>query len=256
MSSPRVALITGASRGIGLATAQALAARGDRVVLAARSADELRDATEAIRSGGGEAWYWSGDVTDARACEAMVAHATEVAGPIDIAVLGAGIGHWMPILTMSEEQWRETMAINVDAVYYGTRALLPAMCARGSGHLVYISSVLGRKGVPNMSAYSASKAAVAAFGESVAAEVKPAGVKVTVVYPGTTATTMREHQSERPQTPDITDPELQLAPEDVADAIVWATHVSDRTYPTAITIEPRGVAGVPNVTDERQIRDD
>jgi len=111
--------------------------------------------------------------------------------------------------------------------------------------------VLGGKGAPNMAAYAASKAAVAAFGESVAAEVKPSGVKVTVVYPGTTATTMREHQAQRPLTPDITDPELQLGPEDVADAIVWATHVSGRAYPTAVTIEPRGLAGRQSATDER-----
>ena len=148
------------------------------------------------------------------------------------------------------------MSVNLDGVFYTTKAVLPAMIDRGRGHIVYISSVLGRRGVPNMAAYSASKAAVAAFGESVAAEVKPAGVKVTVVYPGTTATTMREHQVQRPQTPDISDPELQLAPEDVADAIAWATNVSDRTYPTAVTIEPRGLAGLRTVTDVRQNRDD
>lgn len=241
MSVRRTALVTGASRGIGLATADALARRGDRVLLVARSADGLQQAAEAIRAGGGEAWYWAGDVTEPEACEAMVAHGLDVAGPIDVAVLSAGIGHWMPTSEMTVERWRETMAVNLDAVFYGTQALLPGMIAQRRGHLVYISSVLGRNGVPNMSAYSASKAAVAAFGESVAAEVKRHGVKVTVVYPGTTATSMREHQVQRPQTPDITDPDLQLAPEDVADAIVWATQVSDRAYPTAVTLEPRGL---------------
>jgi 3-oxoacyl-[acyl-carrier protein] reductase len=144
---------------------------------------------------------------------------------------------------MTIDEWRATMAVNVDAVFYTTRAVLPSMLATGRGHLVYVSSVLGGRGVPNMAAYAASKAAVSAFAESVAAEVKPRGVKVTVVNPGTTATGMRDHQSLRPQTPDITEEELQLAPEDVADAIVWATSVSDRAYPTAVTIEPRGTAG-------------
>lgn len=243
-----MALVTGSSRGIGLATARALAARGDRVVLAARSDDELRHAIDEIRLAGGEAWHWAGDVTDPRACEALAAHALDVAGGIDICVMSAGIGHWTPTLGMSEEHWRETMSINLDAVYYATRAVLPVMLEQQRGHLVYISSVLGRKGVPNMAAYGASKAAVAAFGESVAAEVKPMGVKVTILYPGTTATGMREHQTERPQTPDITDPDLQLAPEDVADAIAWATSVSDRAYPTSITIEPRGLSGAPKPT--------
>jgi 3-oxoacyl-[acyl-carrier protein] reductase len=146
------------------------------------------------------------------------------------------------------------MSVNVDGVYYTTKALLPEMIERGRGHLVFVSSVLGRKGVPNMSAYTASKAAVAAFAESVAAEVKPHGVKVTVVYPGTTATTMREHQARRPKTPDITDPELQLAPEDVADAIAWATRVSDRAYPTAVTVEPRGLAADPRTSRNERNR--
>lgn len=243
MTERRTALVTGGSRGIGLATAELLAAQGDRVVLIARSAGALDEACDRIRSVGGEAWAVAGDVTDPAACAASVDRASELAGSIDIAVMAAGIGHWVPTIEMTDRQWRETMAVNLDAVYYTTRALLPGMLERRRGHLVFVSSVLGRKGVPNMSAYTASKAAVAAFAESVAAEVKPHGVKVTVVYPGTTATTMREHQEQRPKTADITDPELQLAPEDVADAIAWSTRVSDRAYPTAVTVEPRGLAG-------------
>jgi NAD(P)-dependent dehydrogenase (short-subunit alcohol dehydrogenase family) len=241
----RAALITGASRGIGLAVARAFAARGDRVMLVARGEEALRRATEEIRATGGSAWYLPLDVTDADACAAMAAEAQRQVGTSEICVLSAGIGHWAPTVSMTDEQWRETMAVNVDAAFYATRAVLPPMLERGRGHIVYISSVLGRKGVPNMAAYAASKAAVAAFAESVAAEVKPAGVKVTVLYPGTTATEMRAHQTDRPQTPDITDPELQLEPEDVADAVLWATSVDDRAYPTSVTIEPRGVAGIP-----------
>lgn len=252
----RVALITGGSRGIGLATARLLAARGDHVVLAARSSSDLEVAVAGIGEAGGTASAWAGDVTDPDACRAMVDHALGVTGAIDICVLSAGVGHWTPTVSMSDDVWRGTMAVNADAAFYVTRAVLPSMIERGTGHLVFVSSVLGRKGAPNMAAYAASKAAVAAFGESVAAEVKPLGIKVTVVSPGTTATGMRDHQVSRPQTPDITDPELQLAPEDVADAIGWATQVSDRAYPTAVTLEPRGVAGVAAVTNDRQDRDD
>ncbi len=249
-------LITGASRGIGLATAELLAGRGDRVVLVARSASSLDVACERIRARGGEAWSCPGDVSDAGACGEVVRRAIAVAGAIDIAVMAAGIGHWVSTMEMTEAQWRDTMAVNLDGVYYTTRAVLPGMLEGGRGHLVFVSSVLGRKGVPNMSAYRASKAAVAAFAESVAAEVKPHGVKVTVVYPGTTATTMREHQERRPKTPDITDPDLQLAPEDVADAIAWATRVSDRAYPTAVTVEPRGLAAAPRADLSKAGTDD
>jgi NADP-dependent 3-hydroxy acid dehydrogenase YdfG len=223
-------------------------------MLAARSETDLRRAADELKAAGAEAWYWAGDVADPRSGQAIVDQALDIADGIDICVLAAGIGHWVPTHEMAESQWRDTMSVNLDGVFRTTKAVLPSMMARRRGHLVYISSVLGRKGVPNMAAYSASKAAVAAFGESIGAEVKALGVKVTIVYPGTTETSMRDHQAQRPQTPDITDPELQLAPEDVADAIAWATRVSDRTYPTAVTIEPRGVAGVPAVTDERQKR--
>ena len=239
----RSVLITGGSRGIGLATARRLAADGDRIVLAARSAADVDRAVSEITEAGGTASGWTGDLTEPNACRAMVEHARKVAGGIDICVLSAGIGHWASTVSMTDEMWRSTMAINVDAVFYTTRAVLPVMLEAGGGHLVYVSSVLGRRGVPNMSAYAASKAAVSAFAESVAAEVKPRGIKVTVLAPGTTATGMREHQTDRPATPDITDPELQLAPEDVAEAIAWVTSVSDRAFPTAVTIEPRGTAG-------------
>lgn len=237
-------VVTGGSRGIGLATAKRFVAAGDRVVLVARSQPDLDRAVEELGRDGGTAWAWAGDVSEPEACVAMVRHAREVAGTIDICVLGAGIGHWTPTASMTDNEWRATMAVNVDAVFYTTRAVLPVMLDAGRGHLVYVSSVLGRRGVPNMAAYAASKAAVSAFAESVAGEVKSRGVKVTVLYPGTTATGMRDHQTERPRTPDITEVELQLAPEDVADAIAWATSVSDRTYPTAVTIEPRGTTGV------------
>jgi 3-oxoacyl-[acyl-carrier protein] reductase len=239
----RAVLVTGASRGIGLATAKRFASAGDRVVLGARSQADLDRAIAEITASDGTAWSWAGDVTDPSACVAMVEYARATAGGVDICVLGAGIGHWTPTDAMTDDEWRSTMAVNVDAVFYTTRAVLPTMLAAGRGHLVYVSSVLGGRGVPNMAAYAASKAAVSAFAESVAAEVKPRGVKVTVVNPGTTATGMRDHQSLRPQTPDITEEDLQLAPDDVADAIVWATSVSDRAYPTAVTIEPRGNAG-------------
>jgi 2,3-dihydro-2,3-dihydroxybenzoate dehydrogenase len=239
----RVVLICGASRGCGLAAARQFAARGDRVVLVARSRDALEQAADEIRAAGGSAWTWVGDLRSTEGCDEVVRWVSAEVGDPDVVVLAAGVGHWGPTAELSDALWEETRRINIDGVVYLTRAALQRMLPRGSGHLVYISSVMARRGVPNMAAYAASKAAVATFADSLSTELKPTGVKVTTVYPGTTATSMRDHQAAqgRPLTPDITDPSLQLSPEDVAEAIVWVTLSSATAYPTGVFLEPRGV---------------
>jgi NAD(P)-dependent dehydrogenase (short-subunit alcohol dehydrogenase family) len=242
-SAGRVVLITGASRGCGLAAARQFAARGDRVVLAARSTEALRVAADEIKAAGGRAWSWAGDLQSAAACAELVQWVSVEVGVPDIVVLAAGVGHWGAMTDMSDDLWQETRQINIDGVFFLTRAAVRQMLARGSGHLVFVSSVMARRGVPNMAAYAASKAAVATFADSLSTELKPAGLKVTTVYPGTTATSMRDHQEAqgRPLTRDITDPTLQLSPEDVSEAIVWATSLSPTAYPTGVFLEPRGV---------------
>jgi NAD(P)-dependent dehydrogenase (short-subunit alcohol dehydrogenase family) len=239
----RIVAITGGSRGIGRAAAARLAARGDRVVLGARGKSELRSAVAELVDGGRRAWGRPLDVTSTESVHAWFEWVAATVGTPDVCILSAGVGHWTPIEKMTDEAWRHIVSVNIDGVFFCTRAALGPMLEAGRGHLIYLSSVMGSRGVPNMAAYAASKAAVATFAESVAIEVKPRGIKVTVLYPGTTETGMRDHQRDRPQTSDITQPELQLGADDVAAAIEWVTGASARSFPTGVFLEPLGAPG-------------
>ena len=232
--------MTGGSRGIGRATAQRFAAEGDTVVVGARRAEDVTSAVEAISAAGGRASGWTVDVADAHDVEVFFARIVDEVGVPEVGVLSAGLGHWSPVHEMTDEYWHQTMRVNVDGAFFCTRAFLRVRDGRRGGHLVYLSSVMGSRGVPNMAAYAASKAAVATLADSVAREVKSQATKVTVISPGTTSTGMREHQHGRPQTPDVTEFDLQLRPEDVADAIFWAASASAHAFPTSVVVEPPG----------------
>ena len=143
-------------------------------------------------------------------------------GPDRCLRLLAGIGHWGMVHDLPPEQWAETMRINVDGTFHTVRAVLPAMLVQGSGHIVTVSSVYGRKGSPGFAAYCASKYAVIGFSESLALEVRPQGIKVTVIEPGTVDTGFRDGMANRPRTGLLAHPDKMLTPDDVASAIVWA----------------------------------
>ncbi|MBI2755550.1 MAG: SDR family oxidoreductase [Chloroflexi bacterium] len=234
----RIVLVTGASRGIGLEVATQFAALGDRVVMTARSEDALEQAAASMRASGAQVWARPLDVTSAADCGALLDWMVQNLGCPDVCVLNAGIGHWATVVDTSDQQWAETFRVNVDGVFYSARAALRPMLARGQGHLIFVSSVMARRGAANMAAYAASKAAVAVFADSLALEVKQHGIKVSVLYPGSTLTTMRARQTLRPVTPEISDPALQLRTRDVADAVVWLASASAHAFPTSLVLEP------------------
>jgi len=240
MTDGRIVNLIGASRGIGRTTALRLAADRYRLVLCGRDSAALESTRAQIEEEGGQAWSRTLDITDASAVDEWFRWAAETTGVPDVCIMNAGVGHWGPIATMTDDQWHDTINVNLDGVFYCTRAALRFMIPAGRGHLVYLSSVMARRAVPNMAAYTASKAAVAALADSVGGEVRSQGIKVTVLYPGTTATEMRDHQVDRPQTRDIVEEDRQLAPEDIADAVAWALEASPRSFPTGIFLEPLG----------------
>lgn len=189
--SGRVAVITGASSGIGLAIARHLAREGVAVVLGARRAERLDDAVREIRAGGGRAEAVVMDVTIEADVNRLVEHARSAFGRLDIMVCNAGFGYYGTVEQTAPDTMRRMMDVNFIGTFLGTRAALPTFRAQGSGHLILISSIVGQRGIPQMSGYSATKAAQVGFAESIRSEFSGSGIFVSVVYPVSTETEFR-----------------------------------------------------------------
>ena len=202
------ALITGASRGIGRAIARRLAATHD-IVAVARSQPELDALAGEIASGGGRCRPIVLDVTDG---EAVARALTGI--DADVLVNNAGVGVLKPFLELTREEWQRMVDVNFNALYHVTRALLPGMVARERGHVVIVGSIAGRSAFVGGSCYAATKHAVMGFAESLMLEVRDAGVKVSVVSPGSVATDFSP--------PKARELPWQLLPEDVAEAVAHA----------------------------------
>jgi short-subunit dehydrogenase len=187
----RLAVVTGASSGIGLATARALAGAGARLVLVSRSESRLRDAARDVSAAGAGdrlPLVVPCDVSDPEAVLAMAARVRRDAGPPDVVVCNAGIGHWGPVVDLPVERIRAVMDVNFFGAVHCAKAFLPAMLDAGRGTLVFVSSGFGVLPFPNSAAYCASKHALNGFAGSLRAEVEPRGVDVLLALPGGTRT--------------------------------------------------------------------
>lgn len=184
----RVAAITGASSGIGLALAEHLARAGVAVVLGARRVDRLTAAVAAIRAAGGRAAAITMDVAIEADSTALVNRARDAFGRLDIMVCNAGFGFYGDADEMPTEVMRRMMDVNFMGTFYGTRAALPIFRAQTRGHLIFVSSIVGRRGIPHMSGYSATKAAQAAFAESLRSEFAGTDIHISAVFPVSTTT--------------------------------------------------------------------
>jgi NADP-dependent 3-hydroxy acid dehydrogenase YdfG len=179
-----VAVVTGASAGIGEATAVALAQHGAKVVLAARRLERLESMAERITRAGGTALAVPCDVTDHRALQTLRGVVQEAFGPADILVNNAGIPGGGDLAELDYDEIRKVVEVNVLGVMFGTRAFLPGMLARGHGHIVNVASLAGRFTTPGASVYSATKHAVVSFSEAMNITTAPKGVLITAVNPG------------------------------------------------------------------------
>jgi NAD(P)-dependent dehydrogenase (short-subunit alcohol dehydrogenase family) len=193
----RGAVVTGGGRGIGAAVARALAADGARVVVAARTANEVGSVAREIESAGGEAWPMAVDVTDPGSIDGLRTFAVERLGGVDVLVTCAGVAHSSPLARQTLEEWERIFAVNMTATFLATKAFLPAMMERGWGRVIHMASVAGLSGAKYIAAYAASKHAVVGFTRSVAAEAAPRGVTVNAICPGYVNTAMTERSVER-----------------------------------------------------------
>ena len=218
----KVALVTGASRGIGRATATALAGRGAMVVAAAR-ADHAEHVVAAIRSNGHHAEAVTLDVTDAAAVERLPGAIVERHGRLDILVSNAGIARDQLLMRMKRDDWDAVLATNLTATFGLTQAAMRPMLKQRGGRIIAISSVVGQTGNAGQSNYAASKAGLIGFAKALAREVASRGITVNVVAPGMIDTDMTRAISEKTQIDWASQIPLGRpgTPEDVAAAVCF-----------------------------------
>lgn len=195
----RVALVTGAGRGIGRAIAQALANAGCQVVVAARSTDELQSVVESIAQAGGQAVSLQIDLSDRPQSQKLLERAVQQAGPVDILVNNAGIGSSAdprPFTEYRDEFWDLSLELNLTAPYLLTKQALPHMLQQGWGRVITIASINGRIPSLHASAYTASKHGVIGLMRAVALEVAARGVTVNCICPGPVKTLMNDRRIE------------------------------------------------------------
>lgn len=222
------ALVTGASRGIGRAIAERLAERYE-IIAVARSAKLLDELARSIEQRGGRCRPIVLDVSDHAAVEKSL-------GSLDVEVLvnNAGLGIIKPLVDLGVDEWRRQMSVNLDGMFYVTRAVLPGMIARHRGYVVNIGSLAGRNTFVGGTCYSATKHAVIGFSESLMLEVRDAGVRVTVIMPGSVDTDFGGHTAGNAS--------WKLTAGDVAESVWYVLDQPERALVSRVEMRPARVA--------------
>jgi NADP-dependent 3-hydroxy acid dehydrogenase YdfG len=238
----RVAVVTGASSGIGAAVAKALNAEGARVALAARREEALQEIQAGLESGDGQkCMVVSADVTECGQVRSLVARAEEELGPVEILVNCAGVMYYTLMKNIREEEWERTVEVNCKGALNCVGAVLSGMLERGEGHIVTISSDAGRKVFPGLAVYSASKFFVEVLSQGLRLETAGTGLKVTTIQPGNVATDLISMSEDEEALEVYGQPgeSRVLDPEDVAKSVVHALVQPEHVAVNEILVEPR-----------------
>jgi NADP-dependent 3-hydroxy acid dehydrogenase YdfG len=243
----RVAVVTGASSGIGEATAKALAREGYAVALAARREDRINELAQEISSSGGKALAVPTDVGDASSAQVLIERTKDELGSVDVLVNNAGVMLLGPIIGADIEHWQRMVNVNVLGLMYCTHAALPIMQEQGGGHIVNVSSVAGRVARMGSGVYNATKFGVGAFSESLRQEGVNYGVRVTIVEPGFVDTELQGH-NEIPLVVETIQKNMEeigkiLEAGDIANAIVYAVTQPEHVSINEVLVRPSGQRG-------------
>jgi short-subunit dehydrogenase len=230
----RRAIITGASRGIGLAVAKALAADGVRVFLAARGEVDLARAAESIATNGGEAGYLGCDMGDLEQIETMFASAMKSLGGVDILVNNAGFNVKGPAVGLSARDWDRILGVNLRAAFILSKSAADEMIRQGSGYIINIGSGASQTPIANNAAYCASKFGLLGFSESLALELRDKGVKVSIILPGSTATFFGDSTPESK----LASMPGMLRAEDVANCVLFLLRQAPQAWTSVMNLRP------------------
>lgn len=228
----KLAVISGASRGIGRAIAQELAMAGVYVILVARSEKDLEDAASQIRRTGGSASGFAFDVGDEAAVAAFAAQLENMSQPVDFLINNAGIGSFQPVTETGGGLWDEVMKVNVKGTFLMCRYLVPLMRKQKMGHIISIASDVSKRTFAGGAMYCASKYAQDAFSSALRKEVRPQGIKVSVIYPGLVDTYFNEGK------PGKVENKNWLRPQDVAGAVSYVLSAPPHVVIDELMIHP------------------
>jgi short-subunit dehydrogenase len=228
----KVALVTGAGRGIGKAVATSLARSGCRVVLAARTAAQLQEVQGEIHASGGDSKIVPADLTRDEDIENLVAESQRVYGSVDFLINNAGWGKRVPVARVKVEDLDQTLRVNLRAPMLLAKYLLPGMIEKGEGAVINIGSVSGKSGEANGAAYSASKFGLIGFTQSLYEEVREHGIKVAVIMPGFVDTPLIPPNRQL-------DRSKMIQAEDVAQSVLYVLNSPPTSCPVEIMIRPQ-----------------
>jgi NADP-dependent 3-hydroxy acid dehydrogenase YdfG len=235
----KVVVITGASSGLGEATARFLSAQGATVVLGARRVDRLRLLADELNGSGGKALAITTDVTDYDQVKRLVDAAVQTYGRVDVIINNAGLMPSSPLERLKIDDWNRMIDVNIKGVLYGIAAALPYMKEQKAGHIINVSSVAGHKVRAGGAVYAATKHAVRALSEGLRQEVKPYNIRTTVISPGVVDTELPNTVTE----PDIAESmrkvyEIGIPPESFARAVAFAMSQPDDVDVNEILFRP------------------